>query len=279
MKSKRTLQKLFLNKWSYKLLSPFIYVANRLQASKKNFEEREEQDELFSKASQLFKDNKILHGPFKNLHFTTGHTGASANFAKMLGSYESEIHPFIEIALKNNYSNLINIGSDDGYYAVGFATKLPDLKVYAFDSNKAAWPSLQQNAGANGVGEKVLQASMFTPDDLNVFADSQRNLFVVDCEGAEKDIFTSKNIRGLSNADLIIELHLHVHPELETYFRNLFEETHLIEIKDSIPDYLKASRNIIPELSKADFKLKQYITGEREEFMQWIFLRAKNHIQ
>ena len=138
MKGKRTLQKIFFNKWSYKLLSPFIYIANRLQASKTNFEEVETQEQLFREASEIFKEHIILHGPFKNLNFNVGNTGASSNFAKMLGSYESEIHSFINVALQNQYANLINIGSDDGYYAVGFATKIPALKVYAFDNNKKA---------------------------------------------------------------------------------------------------------------------------------------------
>ena len=278
MKGKRTLQKIFLNKWSYKLLSPFIYVANRLQASKTNFEEADLQEQFYKEASEIFKDKIILHGPFKNLNFNAGNTGASSNFAKMLGSYESEIHPFIENAIKNNYTNLINIGSDDGYYAIGFAAKMNALKIYAFDTNKAAWPALQQNALANGVGDRILQSGLFTANDLSVFADGQRNLFMVDCEGAEKEIFNESNISGLLNSDLIIELHLHIHPELESYFRNLFEATHEIEIQDSIPDYLKASRNSSPELMQANFELKKYITAEREVFMQWIFLRSKNNL-
>ena len=278
MKGKRTLQKIFLNKWSYKLLSPFIYAANRLQASKINFEEADKIECLFKEAAKIFKDNIILHGPFKHLKFYTGNTGASSNFAKMLGSYESEIHAFIKTALQNKYSNLINIGSDDGYYAIGFAASMPDLKIYAFDTNKVAWPALQQNAKANGVGDRILQAGLFTGKDLSVFADGQRNLFIVDCEGAEKEIFNKSNISGLLNSDLIIELHLHIHPELEDYFRNLFEATHEIEIQDSIPDYIKASRNSFPELTQANFDLKKYITAEREVFMQWIFLRSKNNL-
>jgi hypothetical protein len=278
MDSKKFFQKVFLNKWSYKLLSPFIYVANRLQASKTNFEESAEQEQLYTSATELFKDKKILIGPFKGLHFNAGNTGASSNFAKMLGSYESEIHPFIETALKNNYTNLINIGSDDGYYAIGFAARIPELKIYVFDTNKVAWHSLQQNAVANGVGERILQSGLFSINDLKVFADGQRNLFVVDCEGAEKEIFTRANIIGLLNSDLIIELHLHIHPELDVYFKNLFSETHTLEFKDSVPDYLKASKNNYPELSQASFALKKYITGEREVFMQWLFLRSKLHL-
>lgn len=278
MKGKRTIQKIFLNKWSYKLLSPFIYVANRLQASKTNFEEAEEQALLLKSATEIFKDKKILYGPFKGLSFNAGNTGASSNFAKMLGSYESEINAFIETALQNNYANLINIGSDDGYYAIGFAVKMPQLKIYTFDYNKKAWASLQQNAELNGVGDRILQAGLFTAKDLEVFADGQRNLFIVDCEGAEKEIFTKDNLTGLINSDLIIELHLHIHPELENYFRKIFEETHFVEIQDSIPDYLKASRSNCTELSNVPFALKKYITSEREVFMQWIFLRSKKHL-
>ena len=278
MKGKRTIQKIFFNKWSYKLLQPFIYVSNRLQASKTNFEEAEENEKLYNAAKEKFKDKKILHGPFEGLYFNAGKTGASSNFAKMLGSYESEIHPFIETALKNDYTNLINIGSDDGYYAIGFGTKIPDLKIYAFDSNKSAWPSLKQNAKANGIEANILQAGLFTDKDLDVFADGQRNLFIVDCEGAEMDIFTKENVKGLVNSDLIIELHLNVHPELDIYFKNLFSETHILEFQDSVADHLKASKNNYPELSGESFQLKKYITGERDVFMQWLFLKSKIHL-
>ena len=277
MKRKRILQKIFLNKWSYKLLSPFIYAANRLQASKINFQERFEAARLFKEASQIFNEKKILNGPFKGLHFNVGHTGASSNFAKILGSYESELHTIINRTLQNNYQNLINIGSDDGYYAVGYAVKKPGLNIFAFDSNKKAWPELKANAEANGVAERILQAGLFTSRELYRFTDGQRNLFIVDCEGAEKEIFNEDNIGGLLNADLIIELHLHLHPELEKYFKNLFEDTHFVAVIDSIPDYLKATRNNYSELDKARFSLKKYITSERDLFMQWLFLESKKN--
>ena len=278
MSSKRIIQKILFNKWSYKLVHPFIYAANRLSASKKNFEEAAKEDVLYKSATDLFSDKKIKHGPFKNMLFNWGNTGASSNFAKMLGSYESEIHPFIKAALQNNYANLINIGSDDGYYAIGFGVKMQSLKIYAFDTNKEAWPILQQNAKLNGVGERTLQAGLFSKKDLEIFADGQRNLFVVDCEGAEKEIFTEAAVKGLINSDLIIELHLHIHPELDIYFRNLFSATHEIVFQDSVPDYLKARVNNYPELAQANFELKKYITGERDVFMQWILLRSKIHL-
>ncbi|MFS8083407.1 MAG: hypothetical protein ACMG51_08150 [Ginsengibacter sp.] len=277
MKRKRILQKIFLNEWSYKLFSPFIYVANRLQASRINFKESYEKEILFKEASEIFNEKKILNGPFKGLHFYMGNTGASSIFAKILGSYESEIHSFINRTLQNSYQNLINIGSDDGYYAVGYAVKNPGLNIFAFDSNKKAWADLKKNAEANGVEDRIRQAGLFTSRDLSKFNDGQRNLFIVDCEGAEKEIFSAGNISGLLNADLIIELHLHLYPELEKYFRVLFEDTHYVEIIDSIPDYLKAARNNYSELSKASFSLKKYITAEREIFMQWLFLISKKN--
>lgn len=277
MMRKRILQKIFLNKWSFKILSPFIYVANRLQASRINFQERFEEENLFNAASEIFNEKKILNGPFKGLHFSVGNTGVSSNFAKMLGSYESEIHSFIYRTLQNSYQNLINIGSDDGYYTIGYAVKKPGINIFAFDTNKKAWPKLKTNAEANGVADRITQGGLFTSRDLNKFTDGQRNLFIVDCEGAEKEIFNKDNISGLLNADLIIELHLHLHPELETYFRDLFEDTHYVEIIDSIPDYLKATRNNYSELSTSTFPLKKYITAERDIFMQWLFLISKKN--
>lgn len=274
-KWKKIVQKCLFNKWSLVIWKPFWYVAHRLQASKINFEQHPQQEALQAEAELIFKDKVVLHGPFKGLQFNTINSEASANYAKLLGSYEEEIHPFIQTVLQRNYETIINIGSDNGYYAVGLATKMPAVKLVAFETNKKAWIALKSVAEQNGVAAQIEQRSLFTAAQVQEFAHQKRNLFIIDCEGAEKDIFVKNNIMGLQNADFIIELHVHLYPELETYFRDLFSSTHHINIVNSIPDFLKASQSKYPEIAHLNFDLKHFITAEREVFMQWIFLSSK----
>ena len=57
---------------------------------------------------------------------------------KLIGSYEEEVHPIIEEIIRRRYSIVVNIGCAEGYYAVGFALRIPDAIVYAFDVDTTA---------------------------------------------------------------------------------------------------------------------------------------------
>ena len=57
---------------------------------------------------------------------------------KLIGSYEEEVHLIIEEIIRRRYSIVVNIGCAEGYYAVGFALRIPDAIVYAFDIETTA---------------------------------------------------------------------------------------------------------------------------------------------
>ncbi|MEO7444647.1 MAG: methyltransferase [Ferruginibacter sp.] len=268
-------QSLLVNRISYAFFKPFIFIADRIKASRHNYLNRAIENKSGTIASRIFNTEIVLHGPFKGMHYTSyGGTGSSSYYAKLLGSYEKEIHPFILKTFENKYESFINIGCDDGYYAVGMAIHFKNIPVHAYDINKHALEKARLLARKNNV-EQVNFHGRFTSQVANEY-DGRRSLFIVDCEGDEVHIFTRVNVANLISSDILIELHLHLHPEAVEYFANLFSNTHDISIVDSVPDHLKAMHYNYPELKELDYSTRLFIVEEREVFMQWIFLSAKN---
>lgn len=274
---KYLLQTLFVNNIIYSVWSPFIFFADRLKASRHNYINTKSVHNLTTAANKIFTDNIVANGPFKGLMFSAKSSTASSIYAKLLGSYESEIHPFIYRVLQKKYTTVFNIGCDDGYYALGFAFKMPDAVIQAYDSNLDAITTARQLGKLNNLQHQVNFSGKYTVENIERVNVKTNSLFIVDCEGAERDIFTPANVHKLVNADLIIELHINIYPDLEEYFNSVFAATHHIEIANSIDDHLKAKNYSYPQLVGLDYSLRRFITGERDIFMQWMLLTAKNN--
>jgi hypothetical protein len=275
-KRKHILQSILVNKLSYALFTPFIFIADRLKASRADYITKPAYTRLEKSVEEIFHTKTVLHGPFKGMQYAGERTEGSSYYAKWLGSYEKETHPFIYKTFNRVYKSIVNIGCDDGYYSTGMALHFKDVPVYAYDSNPKALILTRQLARANAVESQLHFGRRYTNATANSF-DKSRSLFIVDCEGDEIMIFTKGNAANFEESDLIIELHLQLYPEALFYFKELFSQTHNIEIIDSIPDHLKAMHYDYPEIKDLDYKTRHFITEEREIFMQWIFLSSKNH--
>lgn len=272
---KNVLQKIFVNDIVYKLLGPFIFVTDRIKASRVDHITKAKTQRLIALADEIFADKIICNGPFKGLKFSSTASLASSSYAKLLGSYESEIHPFINNVLQKKYGMVINIGCDDGYYALGFAKFMPGTPVKAYDINKAALMKAGDLSVENELQHQISFLGGFFNSDIEKLDEHLKTLFIVDCEGEEISIFTKLNVHKLINADLIIELHINLYPELEDYFRDIFTATHQIKIVNSLDDHLKALQYSYPQINGLDYELRRFITQEREVFMQWMLLTAK----
>ena len=58
------------------------------------------------------------------------------NTAMLIGTWELELNEQISKLLDTKPTKIYCIGAAEGYYAVGFATKLPACNVYAFFSKR-----------------------------------------------------------------------------------------------------------------------------------------------
>ena len=70
---------------------------------------------------------RVFSGPFKGMQFID-ESFENAFIPKILGIYERELHPAVEAAIALTPRLVVDIGTAEGYYAVGIARRLPTRK-------------------------------------------------------------------------------------------------------------------------------------------------------
>lgn len=166
---------------------------------------------------------KVRRGPFAGLEYTpeTFHRHLTP---KLLGAYESELHPVFEEVLRKEYSQILDVGAADGYYAVGLARRFPGKPVHAFDLDPWAREINHRMAALNGVDNLTIHKACH-PEWLrqNLMHDA---FILCDCEGYEDHLLDPEKAPGLYNCDLAVELHESISPGVTGRLRSRFERTH-----------------------------------------------------
>jgi hypothetical protein len=161
---------------------------------------------LASAREYLAKNGSIVrYGPFSGMIYPQEAALNRHSIPKLLGTYELELHPTIELASKRKYDCVIDIGSAEGYYAVGLA-RLLNVPVYAYEPEPLERQLSAEMATSNAVAGLVRMGTLFTKAEIANFSE-KRALVVCDCEGFEGELFDSESVLGLANWDLLIELH------------------------------------------------------------------------
>ena len=146
----------------------------------------------------------IWDGPFKGMEYVAATEGAL--LPRLLGVYESELHPHLAAFGAEGLDCVIDVGCAEGYYAVGLARIWPGVTVYAHDIEEKARDACRALAAKNGVGERVIVGGEFKPTDFEAFA-GRRGLVMVDAEGAELDILQPELSPALAGLSVIVETH------------------------------------------------------------------------
>jgi len=144
----------------------------------------------------------VLNGPFTGLRCDLQHLGIAPS-AKLLGSYEAELHAPIADILERDYRTIINIGCGDGYYAVGFARRLPSARVLAFDIDPVARGRTQEMIRINEVGDRVTIGERCTHETLRELA-GPHTLIFCDIEGDELELLQRESV---GSSSVIVEFH------------------------------------------------------------------------
>lgn len=174
----------------------------------------------------------IVHsGPFRGM----SHVEESPNrefgayFPKLLGTYEQELHPVVERVCELAPTRVIDIGAADGYYAVGFAWRLPHAEVIAYESDDDRRAALVSAAARNGVGARVTARGACSPTELAGDLDGENPTFVwCDVEGYEDVLFDPAKLPGLARCWLLVEVHEFAAPGVAARLQERFAATHRI---------------------------------------------------
>jgi hypothetical protein len=170
----------------------------------------------------------IWGGLFQGMDYLEGATeGALA--PRLLGTYEAELHPYIRYFARQGLDCVIDVGCAEGYYAVGLARLIPEITVYAHDTEEKARAACAQLAAMNGVSDRVIIGGEFKPEDFEAFA-GRRVLVLVDTEGAEVDILQPELSPALAGMNIIVETHDLYRANARATIQERFAPTHDIDL-------------------------------------------------
>lgn len=167
---------------------------------------------------------KVLTGPFKGMDYALAASEGSRS-ARLLGCYEASLAPIIEEIVATAYPLVIDIGSAEGYYAVGLARRMPQTRVLARDASDKAIALCRALASANGVSDRVEVGGLFTHADFALCA-AQPTLVLCDIEAAELDLLDPAAAPGLLSADILVECHDSLRPGISQTLADRFAPSH-----------------------------------------------------
>lgn len=209
---------------------------------------------------------EVRHGPFSGLRYPADLAlRIEAYSAKLLGTYEHELHDAIEHLISTEPRGVVNIGASDGYYALGLARRLPSATVHAFDTNEEHHAMLRAVAAHNDVLDRVHVGGLCTPDDLRGLGD--RLLVVCDCEGCELSVLDPALAPNLSSAALLVECHDLIDDRITSTLTARFASSHELQIIPTQPRWVMDH----PELAFLPLVSRQLAIQEfREGPMHWM---------
>lgn len=218
----------------------------------------------------------VRHGVFRGLKFPTPESASGSLIPKLLGSYERELHPLLERLQARNYSEIVDIGCAEGFYAVGLARLFPAATVFAYDTNPEAVRLCRLLAQANGVEARMVTGAFCDAAALQKLPLTRRTLVVSDCEGYEKHLFTPETVRRLATHDVLIEVHDMVDIEISARLREVFQVTHQLEVITSVDDIRKAQTYEYPELQPFSRAERKVLLNEwRAASMDWFYFSPR----
>jgi hypothetical protein len=253
----------------YKLFYRFKFEKDLIQIEKDQNELREKEERLKAR----FSDLTVRNGLFKGMKYPEFIAHGSSMFAKLLGSYESELYGEIEALLKNKYKTIFDVGCAEGYYAVGMAMLNPEAIIYAYDINEKALQACREMAKINKVDSRMRFENFCYPELLAEFNFKERALIICDCEGYEAKLFTPEAVKNLVNCDVLIEVHDLYDEKILPSIEEVFNKTHNIKLVYSQNTFKKLRSSFALE-NFTDDDIRTFFC-ERNGIMQWAIITKK----
>lgn len=173
-------------------------------------------------------DSSVYSGPFTGMSYVSQSIG-SAHYPKLLGTYEMELHEWIEKLCRIPFRQIINVGAGEGYYSVGFAFRISGVEVIAFEEVSEGRKLIDELAALNGVEQRVTVKGKCLLEDLTDALDqTEQTLIVMDCEGDEALLLREDSQPLLSRCIILLEVHEFEDPDLGNQIRACFKKSHKI---------------------------------------------------
>jgi len=214
----------------------------------------------------------VAGGPFRGLRYIRESVG-SAWAPKMLGTYEKELWPVIDVLIGRRPRWIIDVGAAEGYYAVGLAMRLGAAQVVAFEADEDSHPILLKLAELNGVADRITVRGCCTSQTLDSVLDEIPSPAIIcDVEGAEYELMDPVRIPALTRSDILVELHEFHRPDMADVLRRRFSGTHDIEL---IPSRPRSRKDLPPPVDLTEASGAACLDEQRPGPMNWFWMTAK----
>ncbi len=264
--------------WSlYKLCGRLSGSLGRIYGHARFTREIGERDEtLAGLTREIFPELIVAGGPFRGMRYPSLQSYASALLPKLLGSYESELHPVLEEMLANQYTAIVDIGCAEGYYAVGLGLRVAHADIYAFDTSPQARKLCDDMARLNGLDGRVRIGGFCDQAALRSIPLGSKALIISDCEGYERTLFTGEIAEMLAGHDIIVETHDFLDIDISSTLHDVFARTHQVRSIKSVDDLQKVHTYRYSQLDRYDARTRRLILNERRPcVMEWLAMTPK----
>lgn len=219
----------------------------------------------------------VTAGPFQGMKISqTVSWGDGDILPKYLGCYEAELAPFFDEIQELRFDFVVNVGTAEGFYAVGSAMVLNTDRVIAVDIDQAALDVTKENADLNGVGQKLQGMLGLDAEGLcELVSTSNRCLIISDCEGFELELFSDRAIGALKGSYCLVECHEFIGEKVTETLTERFSATHNVEI---VEEGARNPNQVDLLRSKSSLDRWLAISEGRPETMGWLIARPKPSI-
>lgn len=222
----------------------------------------------------LFKNTggMVFGGPFSTMKLADN-LDLAWDPKMVVGSYEEEVHDIINDVICIAPAHIIDIGSAFGYYAVGFALKIANTKVTAFEAvEDPHWQQLSDLARINGVSNKIIQRGLCTAEELAKTC-TPGSFILCDCEGAEVDILDPIETPALTSCRMLVELHEFNAPNIIATLISRFRDSHeirIIEETERNPSRYRILKKLPRDWRSVAVQETKWIPGKSSRTTTWL---------
>ncbi len=220
---------------------------------------------------------RVLTGPFKGMAYLDEVVWGPI-VPRWLGCYEWDVAPVVEKIIRSPYSRILDIGCAEGYYAVGLATRMPDVTLHAFDTSFVARRQVKRLARLNGVQDRIIVHGTCDSGQLNALG-GPKALILCDIEGYERILLDPGAAPRLLESDVLVEIHESVlQPSTESLIRGRFAETHDVQVLrfGNRNSWLQENANVLGK--RLDCKAIEEALNEcRSNGLTWLWMTRQPH--
>jgi hypothetical protein len=183
---------------------------------------------------KLGRPARVMTGPFAGMWFAPVTTSGSP-LPKILGTYERELHPVLERLATERCDVLIDVGSAEGYYAVGLTLRLRPERTFCYDIDARGHALMRRNAERNGVADRITAGGACMPSELDrLLQGASAPLVFCDIEGYETQLLRPDLAPHLRRARVVVEVHDWASepgaPLVSAQIRDRLEPTHDVQV-------------------------------------------------